>query len=270
MDKLIVSNLEVFAFHGVHAEEKELGQKFVVSLEVLLDMRKAAASDSIGDTLHYGVLCRQVTAYLTERSHDLIETVAAGLCEFVLLQHPIAQNVKVLLKKPWAPIHLPLDYVAIEVERSRHKAYIALGSNLGDREQYLREALALLEADPRCRVKAISSFIETDPVGYEDQGKFLNAAAELETLYSPEELMEFLLRTEAALKRERTVHWGPRTIDLDILLYDDLILPGPVVTVPHPRMTQRQFVMEPLRELAPGAVHPVLRKTVEEIASALS
>ena len=269
MNKLIIHDLEVFAHHGMYEEEKKLGQKFVVSLEIWFDMRKVAASDRIEDTLHYGELCRRVDSFLKERSCDLIETVAASLCERILAEHALADRVKVCLKKPWAPIHLPLAYVAVEIERSRHQAYIALGSNLGDREKNLRGALALLDGNPRCRVCRVSEFHETAPVGYDDQGNFINAAAEIETLCSPGELMGLLLEIEAALKRERVIRWGPRTIDLDILLYDDLITSDSFVTIPHPRMAHRLFVMEPICELAPYAVHPILRKTMEEIKAEL-
>jgi len=269
MNKLIINDLEVFAFHGVHEEEKKLGQKFVVSMEIWFDMCKAAATDRIEDTLHYGRICRKIDAFLKERSCDLIETVTAGLCEYILLEYPLADRLKVCLKKPWAPIHLPLDYVAVEMERARHLVYIALGSNLGEREKNLRSALRILNDNPRCRIVRESSFIETDPVGYDDQGKFINAVAEMETLCSPDELMELLLETETMLKRERTVRWGPRTIDLDILLYDDLVVPGSFVTIPHPRMTERLFVMEPLCELAPYMIHPIYRKTMNDIKGEL-
>jgi dihydroneopterin aldolase/2-amino-4-hydroxy-6-hydroxymethyldihydropteridine diphosphokinase len=269
MNRLIIHDLEVFAFHGVHEEEKRLGQKFVVSMEIWFDMRKAAATDQIENTLHYGRLCRKVDAFLKERSYDLIETVAANLCEYILMEYSLANRLKICLKKPWAPIHLQLDYVAVEMERSRHLVYIALGSNLGDREKNLRDALTILDDNTRCRIIRASGFYETEPEGYANQGKFINAVTELETLYSPEELMELLLETETVLKRERTIQWGPRTIDLDILLYDDLVLPGSFVTIPHPRMTERLFVMEPLCEIAPYVVHPILRKTMNEIKGEL-
>ena len=269
MNKLIIHDLEVFAFHGVHEEEKRLGQKFVVSMEIWFDMRKAAATDRIEDTLHYGRICRKTDVFLKERSCDLIETVTASLCEYILQEYPLADRIKVCLKKPWAPIHLQLDYVAVEMERARHMVYIALGSNLGERENNLRSALSILNDHPRCRLVRESSFIETDPVGYDDQGKFINAVAEMETLCSPDELMELLLETEKILKRERSVRWGPRTIDLDILLYDDLVLPSSFVTIPHPRMTERLFVMEPLCELAPNMVHPIYRKTMNDIKGEL-
>ena len=269
MNKLIIQDLEVFAYHGVYEEEKKLGQKFVISLEIWFDMRKVSASDRIEDTLHYKKLCWWIDTFLKERSYDLIETVAVNLCENILMEYSTVERVKVCLKKPWAPIHMPLAYVAAEIERSRHLVYIALGSNLGEREKNLRDALTLLNDNPHCRVIRVSEFRETEPVGYENQGNFINAVAEMETIYSSWKLMKFLLEIETTLKRERIIHLGPRTIDLDILLYDNLILSDSFLTIPHPRMTERLFVMEPICELAPYAIHPILRKTMEQIKSKL-
>ncbi|HET6657088.1 MAG TPA: 2-amino-4-hydroxy-6-hydroxymethyldihydropteridine diphosphokinase [Gaiellaceae bacterium] len=133
-------------------------------------------------------------------------------------------------------------------------AYIGLGSNLGDREATLREALQRLGGLDGIDVAAVSSFRETDPVGRLDQPRFLNAAAALETKLSPRELLGCLLEVERALGRDRTKEerWGPRTIDLDLLLYGDEAIAEPGLEVPHPRMAERAFVLEPLLELDPG------------------
>jgi len=270
MNKLVIQDLEVFAHHGVLEEEKKLGQKFVVSLEVWFEMDATLFdNDKLEHTINYADLCRRTSELLTGKSYDLIETAGAALCERLLIEHPRIRKLKVYLKKPWAPLQMHLASVGVEVERSRHIAYIGLGSNLGDRQKNLQDALTALEKHPRCEIVDHSDFIETDPVGYEDQGKFLNAVAEVETICTPVELMELLLATEEALGRERVIHWGPRTIDLDILLYDDLVSPDPYVTLPHPRMAQRMFVMRPLCQLAPYAVHPVLRKTMQDIMDEL-
>jgi 2-amino-4-hydroxy-6-hydroxymethyldihydropteridine diphosphokinase len=134
-------------------------------------------------------------------------------------------------------------------------AYLGLGSNLGDREANLRGALERLEELGPLRV---SSFRDTDPVGIPDQPSFLNAAAELETELSPRDLLARLLEIEAELGRDRSLErrWGPRTIDLDLLLYDDEELDEPGLTVPHPRLAERRFVLEPLHELAPELLLP--------------
>ncbi|MEX0816503.1 MAG: 2-amino-4-hydroxy-6-hydroxymethyldihydropteridine diphosphokinase [Gaiellales bacterium] len=136
-------------------------------------------------------------------------------------------------------------------------AYVGLGANVGNRRENLDRAVELLAAEPGVRVLAVSSVRETDPVGYEDQPRFLNAACALETELGPRELLERLLAIERALGRERAgPRFGPRTIDLDLLLYGNETLDEPGLTVPHPRLAERLFVLEPLYELAPDLVLP--------------
>jgi 2-amino-4-hydroxy-6-hydroxymethyldihydropteridine diphosphokinase len=138
-----------------------------------------------------------------------------------------------------------------------HRAYIGVGANLGDREPTMRAALAALDAKPGIRVVAVSSFRETDPVGYVDQPRFLNAAAEVETELDARALLDALLSVERGLGRTRDgPRYGPRTIDLDLLLFGDAELEEPGLTVPHPRLHERAFVLEPLAELDPGLVVP--------------
>ena len=134
------------------------------------------------------------------------------------------------------------------------RAFVGLGSNLGEREAMLRGALDRLGAEEGITVVAVSSFRETDPVGVLDQPRFVNAAAELETRLAPRELLERLLEVERGLGRDRAKEerWGPRMIDLDLLLYGDEEIDEPGLTVPHPRLAERAFVREPLLELDPG------------------
>ena len=120
-------------------------------------------------------------------------------------------------KKPWAPVKLPLKTVSVEIERGWHTAYIALGSNMGDRESYLNDAVTALDAVRGCSVKKVSRFIETPPYGVTDQDDFLNGCLELRTLLPPDELLEELHRIEKQAGRERILRWGPRTLDLDII-----------------------------------------------------
>ena len=136
------------------------------------------------------------------------------------------------------------------------RAYVGLGSNLGDREATLRRALELLADEEGIEVVAVSAFRETDPVGYLDQPRFLNGAATLETTLPPRELLGRLLAVEQALGRTRGdgPRFGPRTIDLDLLLYSGEEIDEPGLRIPHPRLHERRFVLEPLAELAPDAV----------------
>jgi len=145
-------------------------------------------------------------------------------------------------------------------------AYVGLGSNLGCREAMLERALELL--GKRVGVVAVSSLRETDPVGLVEQPRFLNAAARVETDLAPRDLLQVLLEVEHALGRERREQWGPRTIDLDLLLYGDDSIDEPGLTIPHPRLHERRFVLEPLAELEPFLVVPG-RGQVSELLSGL-
>jgi 2-amino-4-hydroxy-6-hydroxymethyldihydropteridine diphosphokinase len=137
------------------------------------------------------------------------------------------------------------------------RAFVGLGANLGDREATLSAAIALLEALDGVHVTAVSEFRETEPVGYLDQPRFLNAAAELETTLAPGELLSSLLDVERALGRTRDgPRFGPRTIDLDLLLVDGLVVEEPGLTVPHPRLHERRFALEPLADLDPELIVP--------------
>jgi 2-amino-4-hydroxy-6-hydroxymethyldihydropteridine diphosphokinase len=144
------------------------------------------------------------------------------------------------------------------------RAYVGLGGNLGDRRSYLERALDLLDRDPEIRVADVSSFRDTEPVGYVDQPRFLNAVAAVETELGPRELLERMLAVERVLGRERAgPRYGPRTIDLDLLLYGDEAIAEPGLVVPHPRLAERAFVLEPLAELAPDLVLPDGRRIAE-------
>jgi 2-amino-4-hydroxy-6-hydroxymethyldihydropteridine diphosphokinase len=136
------------------------------------------------------------------------------------------------------------------------QAFLGLGSNLGDRAQNLQRAVDLLNAEAGVRVVGASSVWETDPVGGPSQPNYLNAAVRVETDLTPLELLLACQRTEATLGRVRDVRWGPRTIDVDVLLIDALVVDDPALTVPHPRMAERSFVLLPLLELDPDASLP--------------
>lgn len=262
MDKMYIKNLELFGFHGVFEEEKRLGQKFILSFELDLDLKAAGRTGDLTKSVHYGELCEKIEKEFLKESYDLIETVALNLADFILGEYKMIKGVKVFLKKPWAPVKKHLDTVEIMVERKKHKAYIGLGSNIGDKEENLRKAINKISEEKNTVIAKQSSFITTEPWGYLEQEYFLNAVIEIETTLEPEELMDLLLKIELELKRERLIKWGPRTIDLDILMYDELISSDEKVTIPHPRMHERKFVLESLNEIAPYLMHPVLNKRI--------
>lgn len=145
--------------------------------------------------------------------------------------------------------------------------YLSLGSNVGDREAQLREAEGRLGT--LGRVIAISSFYETEPVEFIAQPWFLNCAVELESSLTPQQLMAAILGIEEEMGRRRVQNKGPRSIDIDVLLFGDAVVESSEVTIPHPAMHERRFVLEPLAEIAPEAFHPLLKKTIRELLDQL-
>lgn len=144
-------------------------------------------------------------------------------------------------------------------------AFLSLGSNLGDRLGNLRRAVDKIEESGRIEAKGISPVYETEPVGRQDQGWFLNLVLRVQTSLEPLALLERLLSVEVGMGRTREKESGPRNIDLDILLYDDRTVDSERLTIPHPRMQERRFVLVPLAQIAPELVHPRLQKSVEEL-----
>ncbi len=269
MDKIIVKDLEVYAFHGVLEEEKRLGQKFIVTIELSLDFHKAAENDDLEYTVNYASLCEDVEEFLKKQSFDLIETAAYRLGIFILEKYTLPEKVKVCIKKPSAPIRKTFGYVAAEAECEWTKAYIGLGSNLGDKYKNIEDAIFILGSKGTTKVTAVSEMYVTKPVGYTEQDDFVNCAVEVKTLLTPYRLLEFLNSIEAKLKRERIIQWGPRTIDLDILFYDSLVLSENRLVIPHPRMHERLFVIKPLCDIAPYILHPILGKRMLELKGEL-
>lgn len=267
MDKIIIKDLEIFAYHGVFEKEKKDGQKFYLTIELSMSLREAGQTDDLTKSVHYGELCHDVKAEFTKCSYDLIERAADSVAEYILKSRPTIDSVKILLKKPYAPIGLPLEYVAVEIERKRYTAYIALGASLGDRRQTIEAAIE--EIKKFSTVKKTSTLIETLPDGGVASCMFLNGVIEIDTLLQPRELMQRLLGIEAALGRVRTVHWCDRVIDLDILMIDDCIMTTDDLILPHPRMHMREFVLTPLCEIAPYKMHPTSGKRIFELYAQL-
>ena len=269
MDHITIDNLEVFANHGVFEEEANLGQKFLVSVKMFFDASGAGRTDDLARSVNYADVCTDITEWMKTNRCQLIETVAERLAQRLLHNLSIVREVEVTVKKPWAPIGLPLECVSITIRRGWHTVYLSVGSNMGDREAHIRAGIDRLKSNEDIRVIRESELIETEPYGGVEQDDFLNGAVKLETLLDPGQLLDVLHEAENAEGRERTVHWGPRTLDLDILLYDDIVYEEEDLVIPHSDMTNRDFVLRPLKEIAPNAVHPVLGKSISRLLDEL-
>lgn len=269
MDKIYIKNLEVYAKHGVFPEENVLGQRFVISAVLYTDTREAGRTDDLTKSIHYGEVSHFIKKFMEEHTFQLLETVVERLAEEMLLTIPRLYKVQLELKKPWAPVGLPLETVSVEIERQWHRAFLALGSNMGDKKAYLEMGVRGIRETRGCEVILVSDFITTAPYGGVEQDDFLNGAMEIRTLLTPEELLERLHEIEQDANRERIVRWGPRTLDLDILLYDDLVMDTPDLHIPHIEMHKRDFVLKPMAQIAPYVRHPVYHRTVGELLAQL-
>ena len=178
-DKIKIRNLEVFAHHGVYQEETKLGQKFLVDACLHLDLRRAGFSDEIQNSVDYGAVCRFITKYMKEHTFKLLEAVAEQLAAALLLEIPRIARVDVEIKKPWAPIGLPVEDVSVSVSRRGHTAYLGVGSNLGDRVGFVKFALSRLDAVPYIKDVRVSSLVETEPYGKSDRSHVVLWAKEL-------------------------------------------------------------------------------------------
>lgn len=268
-DEIRIESLEVYAYHGVFAEEKRQGQTFMINVVLYTDTRKAAQTDRLDQSTDYGDVCRFITEWMKYNTCDLIETVAERVAESVLLKYELISGIDLEICKPEAPIKHPFGNVSVKISRQWHRAYLSVGSNMGDKNQYIQGAIESLKAHPLIVVHRISDLIVTKPYGGVEQEDFLNGAIEIETLLPPIELLNALHEIEAAAGRERELRWGPRTLDIDIIFYDKLVYEDDALVIPHQDMENRSFVLKPLSMLAPNYRHPILGKTVSQLLEQL-
>ena len=191
MDQIKIKRLEVFAKHGVLTEENVLGQKFLISATLYCDTKKAGKSDQLEDSVNYAAVAKLIEEETKQETFCLLERLTFSQIE----------KVDIEIEKPWAPVMLPLDTVSVCISRGWNTAYLSIGSNLGEKKDNLLQAIRLLNEDPLTKVTKQSSFIETEPVGYTEQDDFLNAALEIKTLRTPEELLELIHTIEQAHKK---------------------------------------------------------------------
>ncbi|MFK7917473.1 MAG: 2-amino-4-hydroxy-6-hydroxymethyldihydropteridine diphosphokinase [Ilumatobacter sp.] len=256
VDRIDISGIRAVTIVGALPHEREIPQPLGIDLSLEVDLRDAGRSDELGDTVHYGLVADRVVAAVEESKDILLERLVARIADEVLMFDRV-DAVEVELTKLRPPLAVDAATTSVRLRRTRadasatahtvHRAFVALGSNLGDREGYLRLGVLGLG-----HVTKMSSVYETDPIGGpDDQGAYLNMVVEVETSLDPFALLRRCQRIEAEAMRQRVVHWGPRTLDVDIIQFDDVSIVSEDLIVPHERFAERRFVLEPLAEIAP-------------------
>ncbi len=263
-DEIRIEKLEVYAYHGVYPEERKQGQIFLVNAVLYTDTRRAGEEDKVELSTDYGAVSIFIDHWMKKNTCYTLEAVAEKLAREILLNYDLICSLDLEILKPEAPIPLTFGCVSVKIHRGWHKAYLSVGSNMGDRKKYLEDGIEALKAHPLMKHVKVSELIETAPYGGVEQADFLNAAIGLETLLDPEALLEVLHEIENAAGRKRTLRWGPRTLDLDILFFDKLVYESDTLVIPHPDLHNREFVLKPLSNIAPNYRHPLLGMTVNQ------
>jgi len=269
-DFIKVTNMKVFANHGVLEEEKKNGQDFYLNAKVYVDMRKAGISDKLEDTINYDLVCTYLAEVFAERVFDTIEAAAEYTLQEIIVNFPSIEAMELEVRKPHAPLTYVPEDISVTIYREWHTVYLSFGSNVGNPTGHINEAISILKNPYAIRNVKRSDLFVTKPYGPVEQNDFVNGCLEMETYMDPEELVEYIHEIEDYFERDRSIHWGPRPIDLDIVFFDEYIYNSNTLTIPHADMENRMFVLEPLSQLCPGRRHPVWGKTVAQLKKELS
>jgi dihydroneopterin aldolase/2-amino-4-hydroxy-6-hydroxymethyldihydropteridine diphosphokinase len=259
-DTIALRGVRAFGRHGVLDSEREQGQEFLVDVLMQVDTRACVVSDDVADTVNYAEVAATAVRLVAGPPYQLIETLADRIAGAVMGEHEGVQELEVTVHKPQAPVGVPFVDVCVTVRRRRDlPVVVALGANLGDAAGTVRAALDDLGSVPGLRGLRASRLYRTDPVGGPPQGRFVNAVAVARTSLAPRALLTELQRIENAYGRVRDVRWGPRTLDLDLIQYGDPRAGTEVrrqeegLDLPHPRASQRGFVLVPWSDVDPEA-----------------
>lgn len=295
LDRMKLHRIELFGQHGVCEAERKLGQRWLIDLDLQMDLQQAGKTDKLEHSVNYTDLYDTVKKVVEGKSYQLVEALTERIAEVLLERYCLISEATVRVTKPHPPFDIHFQGVTIEMTRVRVEpydrgrnlahmelracptkqetksphsnpsarllgnnivtdshtqiAYITLGTNMGEREQALQQALSALQKHEQIYITRCSSIYETDPIGYEAQPTFLNMAARLYTSLRADELLRAMLTIEKQMGRIRHIRWGPRVIDLDLLWMGNKRWSTAELTLPHPRMGERGFVLVPLAEI---------------------
>lgn len=268
-DFIKVTNMKVFANHGVLEEEKRNGQDFYLNAKVYVDMRKAGLTDRLEDTINYDQICIFLAEVFAENVFDTIEAAAEYTVQEIIVNFPTIEAMELEVRKPHAPLTYVPEDISVTIYREWHTVYLSFGSNVGEPFGTINEAITMLKEPYAIRNVKRSDLFMTKPYGPVEQNDFVNGCLEMETYMDPEELVTYIHEIEDYFQRDRSIHWGPRPMDMDIIFFDEYVYNSKSLTIPHADMENRMFVLEPLSQLCPGKRHPVWGKTVEQMRKEL-
>jgi len=283
MFKIIIKNLNLFGYHGVKESEKIKGQNFCFNIEIFLNKKSFLNNDNLEDTLNYSKVIKLLRDINTNNRFNLLETLSQIIANKIIEISPLVERVSVKIEKTSPPIKENLESVGVECtldrksleEKGRDKlgnneidVYMSLGSNVGNRENNLRKAVDLIGRSPNINVLKVSSIYETEPMYFKDQNYFYNIVlkAKVNGEFSPFEIMGFLKGIEFSFGGRKNKRYGPRIIDIDLLYYGEMFIESDFLTIPHPRIEERKFVLVPLSEISPDFIikGDIIEKFIEK------
>lgn len=268
-DFIKVTNMKVFANHGVLEKEKKNGQNFYLNAKVYVDMRKAGLTDKLEDTINYDQICIFLAEVFAEEVFDTIEAAAEYTVQEIMVNFPMIEAMELEVRKPHAPLTYVPEDISVTIYREWHTVYLSFGTNVGEPYGTINETIIMLKEPYAVRNVKRSDLFITKPYGPVEQNDFVNGCLEMETYMDPEELVTYIHELEDYFERDRSIRWGPRPMDLDIIFFDEYVYNSKTLTIPHADMENRMFVLEPLSQLCPGKRHPVWGKTVEQMKKEL-
>lgn len=268
MFKIIIKNLNLFGYHGVKESEKENGQNFRFNIEILLGNGSFPDTDNLEDTLNYSNVIELIKDINGSRRCNLLETLSGIIAGKIMGMSSLVERVIVKIEKTSPPIEENLESVGVECvldrsslesddksepEAGKVDVYMSLGSNIGNKEDNLRRAVELINSSPNINVLRVSSIYETEPMYLKDQDYFYNIVlkAKVNGEISPFEMMGFLKGIEFGFGGKKDTRYGPRIIDIDLLYYGEMFINSDFLTIPHPGIEERKFVLIPLSEITP-------------------
>jgi len=270
MFSIIIKDLNLFGYHGVKESEKKDGQNFRFNIKILLNKDNFLSEDDLENTLNYSEVIKLIKRINSDNRFNLLEALSQTAAGRIMDMSPMIEKVTVKIEKTSPPIEENLESVGVEyildrksiedrgkgkIESSEIDVYMSLGSNIGNRENNLRKAVNLIGSNPSINIVKVSSIYETEPMYLKDQNSFYNIVLEARTGVEPGpfEMMGFLKGIEYSMGRKRVENkYGPRIIDIDLLYYGEIFIESVFLTIPHPGIEERKFVLVPLSEITPG------------------